>query len=123
MYCLGAPAWRKQAERERARSFVCELRRHIDRQRRAKNPGNYLPDSRVRPGPKRWHVSTRQRQAEGALAEQHRRLAEGRKTAQNALANRVLAMGDSFLMEKVSYRAFQRAVRWAGERRGCSWSG
>ena len=96
-------------EVEQPAKAVRRLRRHIDRQRRANNPGNYLPDGRARPGPKRWHVSTRQRQAEGALAEQHRRLAEGRKTAQGTLANRVLAMGDSFLMEKVSYRAFQRA--------------
>jgi putative transposase len=39
----------------------------------------------------------------------HRRLAEGRKTAQGALANRVLGMGDVFQVEKVSIRAFQRA--------------
>jgi len=39
----------------------------------------------------------------------HRRLAEGRKTAQGALANRILGIGDVFQVEKVSYRAFQRA--------------
>ena len=35
-------------------------------QRRASNPGNYLPDGRVRPGRKRWHVIARQRRTEGA---------------------------------------------------------
>ena len=85
------------------------LQRRIDRQRRANNPGNYLPDGRVRPGPKRWRVSIRQRWAEDVLAETHRRLAAGRKTAQGTLANRVLGMGDVFQVEQVSLRAFQRA--------------
>ena len=88
---------------------IRRLQRHIDRQRRASNPGNYLPDGRVRPGRKRWHVSVRQRRTEGALAETHRRLAAGRKTAQGTLANRVLGLGDVFQVEKVSLRAFQRA--------------
>ena len=95
-------------EVERPAKAVRRLQRHLDRQRRANNPGNYLADGQVRPGPKRWRVSARQRQTEGALAETHRRLAEGRKTAQGALANRVLALGDVFQTEKVSIRAFQR---------------
>lgn len=94
---------------ERPARVVRRLQRHIDRQRRAGNPDNGSADGRVRPGAKRWRVSTRQRQAEGMLAETHRRLAEGRKTAQGTLANGVLAMGDVFQVEKVSYRAFQRA--------------
>ena len=93
----------------RSAKVVRRLQRHIDRQRRANNPDNYLADGRVRPGAKRWRVSTRQRQVEDLLAETHRRLAEGRKTAQGTLANQVLGMGDVFQVEKVSYRAFQRA--------------
>ena len=85
------------------------LHLRLNRQRRAGNPGNYLPDGRVRPGPKRWRVSTRQQRAGARLAETQRRLAEGRKTAQGRQANQVLAMGDVFQMEKVSYRAFQRS--------------
>ncbi len=57
----------------------------------------------------RWRVSTRQRQVEDLLAEVHRRLAEGRNTSQGTWANQVLGMGDVFQVEKVSYRAFQRA--------------
>ncbi len=83
-------------EVERPAQAVRRLQRHIDRQRRAGNPDNYLVDGRVRPGAKRWRVSTRQRQTEGTLAETHRRLAEGRQTAQGRLANGVLAMGDVF---------------------------
>ena len=32
---------------------VRRLQRHLERQRRANNPGNYLADGQVRPGPKR----------------------------------------------------------------------
>jgi len=68
-------------------------------------------------------------------------VAEGRKTAQGALANQVLAPGDVFQIEKVSYRAFQRRFGRSVGRRAhaevkaahpraaqpsawvCSWSG
>jgi putative transposase len=43
------------------------LQRQIHRQRRANNPGNYLADGRVKPGPKRWRISRRQRRSEGML--------------------------------------------------------
>ena len=127
-------------EVERPGKVIRKLQRHIDRQRRAGNPGNYLPDGRVRPGPKRWRVSMRQRRTDAVLAEEHRRLAAVRKTAQGRLANQVLAMGDEFQIEKVSYLAFQRRFgRSVGRRaprrvaprarraaftsaRGCSWS-
>ena len=100
-----------------AAGAVGGLHLRFDRQRRAGNLGNYLPDGRVRPGPKRWRVSTRQQRAGARLAETQRRLAEGRKTAQGALANQVLAQGDVFRVEKVSYRAFQRRFgRSAGRR-------
>ena len=50
-------------------------------------------------------------------------LAEGRKTAQGTLANRVLAMAMCFRSRRFRTRAFQLAgVRWGGERRGSSWS-
>ena len=93
-------------EVERPTQMVRRPQRHIDRQRRAGNPNNYLPDGRVRPGTKRWPV--RQRQAKGTLAETDRRLAEGPKAAQGTLANRFLAMGDVLQIKKGSYRAVQR---------------
>jgi putative transposase len=33
---------------------IRRLQRKLDRQRRANNPQNFLPDGRVKPGPKRW---------------------------------------------------------------------
>ncbi|MBC8449518.1 MAG: transposase [Chloroflexi bacterium] len=87
---------------------IRRLQRRIDRQRRANNPDNYLPDGRIRPGPKVWRRSSRQRQTESQLAEAHRRMAAHRKTLHGQMTNRVLRMGNTIQLEKVSYRAFQR---------------
>jgi len=87
---------------------IRRLQRQLDRQRRANNPENFLPDGRVKPGPKRWRLSNRQRQTQDQLAELLRREAAHRKTLQGQMANRVLALGRVVKMEKISYRAFQR---------------
>lgn len=84
------------------------LQRKLDRQRRANNPENYLPDGRVKPGPKRWAKSNRQRRTEDELADLFRREAARRKTLHGELANRVLAMGRVIKLEKLFYRALQR---------------
>ena len=52
--------------------------RHLDRQRRANNPDNYLPNGRVKPGRKgrkHWRESVRQRKTQAHLADRQRRLA------------------------------------------------
>ena len=90
------------------RAQVRRLQRRVDRQRRANNPANYLPDGRVRPGPKRWKVSRKQRQAEKQLAEAQRRAAAHRHCLHGQLANAILRVGDDIRVEKNSYRSFQR---------------
>ena len=87
---------------------IRRLQRQIDRQRRANNPQNHLPDGSIKPGRKRWVVSQRQKACEAALGDLHRRLAASRKTSHGRLVNRILGMGDTFRLEKVSCRAFQR---------------
>ncbi len=72
------------------------------------NPQNYLPDGRVKPGPKRWVISRRQRHTLDRLAELHRREAAHRKSLHGELANHVLAMGKVIKLEKVPYRSYQR---------------
>ncbi len=84
------------------------LRRKVDRQRRANNPANYLPDGRVRPGPKRWRKSQNQRETEGKLAEALRREAAHRTSLHGQFANAVLRLGDDMRIEKNRYRSFQR---------------
>lgn len=87
---------------------IRRLQRKLDRQRRANNPDNFLPNGRVRPGPKRWNKSRRQRRTEDALAELFRREAAHRKTLHGTVANRLLALGRVIKMERLSYRALQR---------------
>ncbi len=92
----------------RAHRTIRARQRKLDRQRRANSPANYLPDGRVKTGPKRWQKSHRQQQIEAELAELLRREAAHRKTLHGQLANRILAMGKVIMLEDVSYRAFQR---------------
>jgi len=85
--------------------------RHLDRQRRANNPGNYHPNGTVkkgRKGRKHWRASMRQRRTQAHLADRQRRLAAHRKSLHGRLAHEVVRKGDAFLLEKVSYRAWQR---------------
>jgi putative transposase len=53
--------------------------RSLDRQRRANNPANYLPDGRVRPGSKRWRRSQRQLRTEARIRRLHERVANLRR--------------------------------------------
>ena len=93
---------------QRGRAEVRRLQRRIDRQRRANNPDNYRPDGRVRPGPRRWVVSHKQRQVQQELAEAQRRAASHRCSLHGQLANALLQLGDDLRIEQNSYRSFQR---------------
>ena len=85
------------------------LERKLDRQRRANNPANYDERRRVRKGRKRWKVSTRQRQVQARRREVYRKLAATRKRSHGQLAHRALALGDTFQLEQLAYRAWQRS--------------
>lgn len=96
------------AELEPRWKEIRRWQRKLDRQRRANNPQNYNSDGTIKLGPKIWHKSKRQRQTEAKLSEFYRKQAAHRKTLQGQMANRVLRMGDTIKLEKVSYRSFQR---------------
>jgi putative transposase len=55
------------------------LQRRLDRQRRANNRGSYLPDGRVKPGPKVWNKSQRMSHTERRIARLHQRVASLRR--------------------------------------------
>src|SRR5258707_9495323 len=57
---------------------------------------------------KRWKVSTRQRTAQARRCEFHRKLAATRKCSHGRLAHRLLALGETFQLEHLAYRAWQR---------------
>ena len=84
------------------------LDRQLDRQRRANNPANYDERGRVKKGRKRWKTSKRQRRVQAQRREVYRKLAATRKRSHGQLAHRVLALGDRFQLEQISYRAWQK---------------
>ncbi len=94
------------------RAEIKRLQRHLDRQRRANNPDNYNPDGTVKPRSqlRRWVKSNRQLKTELRLREIKRKEAAYRKCLHGQLVNKILQMGDTVLLEKLSYVAFQK--RW-----------
>jgi putative transposase len=98
------------------------LERQRDRQRRAGNADNYLPNGQIKPGKLDWHKSSRQRRTDARLAELHRQLAAHRQSLHGQLVNDVLALGDQIYLENLSYRAFQRRFgRSVGADGVCTW--
>jgi putative transposase len=87
---------------------IRKLQRQLDRLCRANNAQNYQPDGTVKKGVKRWRISRRYRQTRQQIAELHRRQAAHRRSLHGRLVNRLLAQGNTFKLEKLSYRAFQR---------------
>jgi hypothetical protein len=83
--------------------------RQIDRMRRANNVANYLPDGRVRPGPKRWRISQNLRDSQRRLAEVKRKEAAHRKSLHGQLTNALLRLGNDIRIEKNSYKSFQKS--------------
>jgi hypothetical protein len=84
------------------------LERRLDRQRRANNPEHFDERGRIKKGSKRWKISKRQRKVQARRREAYRRLAATRKRSHGQLAHRVLALGNTFHLEKISYRAWQK---------------
>jgi putative transposase len=61
---------------------LCKLRRlqrQLDRQRRANNPGNFLPDGRIKPGVSAWVKSKRMLRSESRIRHLHERVANLRR--------------------------------------------
>ena len=84
------------------------LERKLDRQRRANNPQNYDAKGRVKQGHLTWKDShgytvTRQR-----LAHQRRKHTAHRISIQGRIAHEIVSMGNTVLLEKLSYKAWQK---------------
>lgn len=67
------------------------LQRKLDRQRRANNPGNYLPDGRVRLGVRDWRKSRRMLETERLIARLHERVADQRRHAAHHMTSLLVA--------------------------------
>jgi hypothetical protein len=96
---------------DRVRLDTVRLRRaqrHLDRQHRTGSPGCFNADGTHRPGRCDWRRSRTAQRTIADMAEQHRRLAEHRKTFHGALANRLFAQGANVAREKLDYVAWQK---------------
>ncbi len=103
---------------DRIRLSTVRLRRaqrRLDRQHRAGSPDCFNPDGTHKPGRCGWQRSRAAKRATAGVADQHRRLAEHRKTLHGALANRLLGHGADIACEKLDYvvwqKNFPRSVR------------
>jgi putative transposase len=74
---------------ESALRRLARAQRTLDRQRRANNPGNFLADGRVRPGPKQWHTSARMQRTRERLIRLHARVASLRRSQAHLLTRRL----------------------------------
>jgi transposase len=83
------------------------LQRRLDRSRRATNPDCFNPNGTIKKGC-RLTYSQRFRQDREQLSDLNRRLAAQRKALHGQLINQLLAMGRTFNMEKLSYKAWQK---------------
>jgi putative transposase len=96
---------------DRIRLDTVRLRRaqrHLDRQHRAGSPGCFNPDGTHTPGHCDWQRSHAARRITTRVAEQHRRVAEHRKTLHGALANRLFTHGADMACEKLNYVSWQK---------------
>ena len=91
---------------------VRQLQRKLARQRRAANPHNYDAQGRVKRGskkePLRWKNSRSYERTRRRYATACRKRAAHRKTLHGKLAHEIAAMGDTIVIEKNSYRAWQK---------------
>ncbi len=87
---------------------IRRLQRKMDRSRRATNPDNFNSNGTVHRGCKQWNKSKTYLKTQNAKANLERKLAAHRKSLHGELVNAILRAGDTFKLEKLSYKAFQK---------------
>ncbi|GHO65198.1 hypothetical protein KSC_040900 [Ktedonobacter sp. SOSP1-52] len=90
---------------------IRRLQRRMDRQRRAGNPENYDEKGRIKKQGHRklrWKQSKRYQATRRRKAAKERKLAAHRKSLHGRKMHEVLALGSTIIIEKVSYKAWQR---------------
>jgi putative transposase len=76
---LAGEAFENARPLQHALRTLRRLQRQLDRQHRATNPSNYLPDGRIKTGPKTWMKSRRMLRTEARIARVHARVANLRR--------------------------------------------
>jgi hypothetical protein len=105
-------AWRcVSAELEPDAQAIRRLQRQMDRQRRTKNPDHYDARGRIKKRGKQrlqWKHSRRYVATRRRKATRERKLAAHRKSLHGRLVHEIVALGNTIITEKVSYRAWQK---------------
>lgn len=84
---------------------VRRLNRKLNRQRRANNPHKFNEDGTVKSGVREpWNDSKSYLETKTRLHEIHRKYAMRRKLAHKTLANKIVKMGSSFVVEQMSFK-------------------
>jgi hypothetical protein len=90
---------------------IRRLQRKMDRQRRAANPENYDAQGRIKKRGKRglrWKNSKGYQKTRQRKAGRERKLAAHRKSLHGRKVHEILAVGNSIMIEKISYKAWQK---------------
>jgi hypothetical protein len=90
---------------------IRRLQRKMDRQRRAANPNHYDEQGRIKKqGRKKlqWKSSKNYERTRRRKAEKERKLAAHRKSLHGRKAHAIVAVGNTILTEKISYKAWQK---------------
>jgi hypothetical protein len=90
---------------------IRRLQRKMDRQRRAANPENYDTQGRINTRGKRglrWKSSKGYQQIRQRKAARERKLAAHRKSLHGPCVHEILAVGNTVIIEKISYKAWQK---------------
>jgi transposase len=90
---------------------IRRLQRKMERQRRAANPGHYDAKGRIRKAGKnklRWKSSRSYEKTRRRKAARERALAAYRKSLHGRKVHEIVAVGNTILLEKISYRGWQK---------------
>ena len=95
---------------------VRRLQRKMDRQRRAANPDNYDSMGRINKhngktggkGRMLWKNSTTYQKTRRRKAAKERKLAAHRKSLHGRLVHEMVAVGNTIILEKISYKTWQK---------------
>jgi hypothetical protein len=90
---------------------IRRLQRQMDRQRRAANPEHYDERGRIKKQGKnrrRWKTSKSYERTRRRKATKERKLAAHRKSLHGQHVHKIVAVGNTVIVEKISYKAWQK---------------
>ena len=90
---------------------IGRLQRRMDRQRRAANPEHYDERGRIKKQGKnrlRWKTSKSYERTRRRKATRERKLAAFRKSLHGHHVHEIVAVGNTIILEKISYKAWQK---------------